>query len=101
MNESTDVGQDDVFAMLLREVAEEDAPRRLAVVEECGEGELRAAGYGLAFADRVEVDSVEGGFRLSSESAESARVLFEISSRSAGVRQVHLVWLDDATSRQG
>jgi hypothetical protein len=65
-----------------------------AIVEEYGNAEdARVAGYGLAYADRSEVDAVEGGFRLSSESAESARTLFEITSGDQAVRRVHLVWL--------
>jgi hypothetical protein len=57
----------------------------------------------LSYDDRAEVDAVEGGFHLSSESAESARILFEVSARSAGPRRVHLVWLDQAiaVARQG
>ncbi|MFD0200712.1 MULTISPECIES: hypothetical protein [Saccharothrix] len=91
---------DEALTALLHEVAWEAVPRRFAVVEEHGEeGDVRVAGYGLAYADRVDVDAVEGGFRLRSGSAESARVLFEISSRSAGVRRVHLVWLDQVGGR--
>jgi hypothetical protein len=96
---STDV--DRVFTALLREVAWEEAPRLFAIVEEYGEAEdARVAGYGLAYTDRAEVDAVEGGFRLSSESAESARTLFEITSGDEAVRRVHLVWLDDNRLRQ-
>lgn len=82
------------FTALVHEVAQEEAPRLFAIVEEHGEREsVRVAGYGVAFEDRAEVSAVEGGFRLSSRSAENARVLFEISSRSAGTRRAHLVWL--------
>jgi hypothetical protein len=85
------------FAKIMRLVAEEHAPRLFAIVEEYGEQEDgRVAGYGLAYDDRVEVNSVEGGFHLSSESAERARQLFEISSRSRGVRTTHVVWLTRA-----
>ncbi|MFI9005984.1 hypothetical protein ACIGNX_01965 [Actinosynnema sp. NPDC053489] len=84
---------------LMRELAEAEAPRLFALVEEYGEVEgTRVAGYGLAYADRADVNSVEGDFSLHSESAESARTLFEISSRSAGVRQVHVVWLGRTTT---
>lgn len=87
------------FAMLVHEVAHEEAPRLFAIVEEYGEQEsVRVAGYGVAFEDRAEVSSVEGGFHLSSQSAENARTLFEISSRSAGTRRAHVVWLDGAGS---
>jgi hypothetical protein len=87
------------FTRVMHELAAHEAPRLFAIVEEYGEAEdARVAGYGLAYDDRVEVDSVEGGFRLSSGSAERARTLFEISSRSAGTRQAHLVWLDRTTT---
>ncbi|MBB5805375.1 hypothetical protein F4560_005143 [Saccharothrix ecbatanensis] len=99
MNDLAGVGQstnvDRVFTALLHEVAKEEAPRFFAIVEEYGNAEdARVAGYGLAYADRAEVDAVEGGFRLSSESAESARTLFEITSGDEAVRRVHLVWLN-------
>jgi hypothetical protein len=88
------------FTAVLHELAREEAPRLFAVVEEYGEGEdVRVAGYGLAYPDRAEVGSVEGGFYLNSENAESARVVFEISSRSAGTRRAHLVWLDATAAR--
>lgn len=90
---------DTVVAALVREVAMEDAPRPFAIVEEYGEGEdARAAGYGFAHDDHADVTSVEGDFHLSAESAENARALFEISSRSTGVRRVHVVWLDEAAA---
>lgn len=84
---------------LMRELAVAEAPRLFALMAEYGEGEdARVAGYGLAYADRADVNSVEGDFQLHSQSAESARTLFEISSKSAGVRQVHVVWLDQTTT---
>lgn len=90
---------DVVFTALLQEVAREEAPRMFAIVEEYGEREdARVAGYGLAYAERAEVDSVEGDFRLSSENPESARALFEISSGDDAVRRVHVVWLDETTT---
>ncbi|WP_447006563.1 hypothetical protein ACRAKI_08840 [Saccharothrix isguenensis] len=77
----------------MHQLAVSEAPRLFGIVEEYGEAEdARVAGYGLAYADRAEVDGVEGGFRLSSESAESARVFFEISSRSSGTQRTHVVW---------
>ncbi|WP_202919165.1 hypothetical protein [Saccharothrix deserti] len=86
-------------AALVHELAADEAPRLFAIVEEYGEREgARVAGYGVAFEDRAEVDSVEGGFHLSSESAERARTLFEISSRSTGTRRAHLVWPDETTT---
>jgi hypothetical protein len=99
VNELVGVGQipeaDEPFAGLLLDVASDEAPRLFAIMEEYGEQEdVRAAGYGLAFDDRVEVDAVEGGFRLSSESVERALTLFAISTRDESVRRLHLVWLD-------
>jgi hypothetical protein len=87
------------FDALVLELAVAEAPRLFAIVEEYGEAEdARVAGYGLAYPDRAEVGSVEGGFRLSSESAESARMVFEISSRSAGTRRAHVVWLGETAA---
>ncbi|ROP39000.1 hypothetical protein [Saccharothrix texasensis] len=84
------------FAGLMRELAVVEAPRLFALVEEYGEAEdARVAGYGLAYEDRADVNSVEGDFQLHSQSAESARMLFEISSRSTGVQRVHVVWVDE------
>jgi hypothetical protein len=89
-----DIDVDVVFATLLREVADEDAPRLFALVEEYGDADdARVAGYGLAYGDRADIASVEGDFRLRSDSAESARTLFEIASGDVEVRRVHLVWL--------
>ena len=88
---STEAG----FATRLREVAREGAPRLFALVEEYGEAQdARVAGYGLAYENRADVTSVEGDFRLRSENAENAGVLFGISSASAGVRRVHVAWLN-------
>ncbi len=98
MNESeiertTDM--DSVFAALLREVAHEGAPRLFAIVEEYGEqDDARVAGYGLAYNDRADVNSVGGDFRLNSQSPESALSLFEISTGDKDVKRLHLVWLD-------
>lgn len=78
----------------LLDVALEDAPRLFAIVEDRGDRSARVAGYGLAFGDRIEVDSVEGDFHLSAESAESALAVFEVSTDPSDVRRVHLVWLD-------
>jgi hypothetical protein len=83
------------FTRLMRELAVAEAPRLFALVEEYGEAEdARIAGYGLAYANRADVNSVEGDFHLDSQSPERARALFEISSRSTGMRRVHVVWLD-------
>ncbi|MFI9010286.1 hypothetical protein ACIGNX_23935 [Actinosynnema sp. NPDC053489] len=85
---STEKGEDP-----MRSIAEKRAPRLFAIVEERGKREgSRVAGYGLAYADHVDVNSVEGDFHLMSQSPERARQLFEISARSRGVR-THLVWL--------
>ncbi|GAB2999407.1 hypothetical protein [Saccharothrix stipae] len=88
-------GQEE-FADVMRELAEQEAPRLFALVEEYGDRvDARVAAYGLAYPDRADVNSVEGDFSLRSQSPENARKLFEISSRSRGVR-VHVVWLDGA-----
>ena len=82
------------FADVMRELAEQEAPRLFALVEEYGDrADAGVAGYGLAYPDRADVNSVEGDFPVRSQSPENARKLFEISSRSRGVR-VHVVWLD-------
>ncbi|GAB2957597.1 hypothetical protein [Saccharothrix stipae] len=87
------------FARLMYRLATDQAPRLFAIVEEYGEAEdARVAGYGLAYEGRADVNSVEGDFVLNSPSPEAARALFEVSSRSAGVRRVHVVWLDEAAS---
>ncbi|MBW4719656.1 hypothetical protein [Saccharothrix obliqua] len=84
------------FADVVRQLAEEAAPRLFALVEEYGDrAEARVAGYGMAFPDRADVNSVEGDFPLRSQNPESARQVFEVSSRSRGVR-VHVVWLNDS-----
>jgi hypothetical protein len=75
--------------------------RLFAIVEEYGEAEdARVAGYGLAYEDRTEVNSVEGDFHLASQSPEHARTLFEVSSKSAGVRRANVIWLNETRSTQ-
>ncbi|GGP46240.1 hypothetical protein GCM10010185_17370 [Saccharothrix coeruleofusca] len=87
------------FAHIMRVMAEDQAPRLFAIVEEHGErAGGRVAGYGLAYGDRVEVNSVEGGFHLISRSAERACQLFEISAGARGAR-THLVWLRTGGTR--
>ncbi|XVS64666.1 hypothetical protein ACQPYE_00965 [Actinosynnema sp. CA-299493] len=87
------------FADVMRELAEQETPRLFALVEEYGDrADARVAGYGLAYPDRADVNSVEGDFPLRSQSPENARKLFEVSSRSRGVR-VHVVWLDGSDGR--
>jgi hypothetical protein len=99
VNEPAGQTTNPIFTALLHDVAREEAPRLFAIVEEYGEAEdARVAGYGLAYADRAEVNSVEGDFHLNSGSAESARTVFDISSRSTGTRRVHVVWLDESTT---
>jgi hypothetical protein len=86
---------DEAFVRFLSGVARDEAPRLFAIVEEHGEREdARVAGYGLAFADRADVNSVEGDFHLNSQSAETALRVFDISTGDEGVRRLHLVWLD-------
>lgn len=80
----------------MHDIAREEAPRLFAIVEEHDDPkDIRVAGYGLAYHDRADVNSVEGDFRLASQSPEHARSLFEISSRSAGAPRVHVIWLDE------
>ncbi len=87
------------FAEPVHEVAHEEAPRLFAIVEEHGEREsVRVAGVRRRVRGRAEVSAVEGGFRLSSQSPETARTSFESSSRSAGTRRAHVGWLDGARS---
>jgi hypothetical protein len=77
------------------DVARTDAPRVFAIVEEWGDQHAaRVAGYGLAFDGRADVNSVEGDFRLSSESAESVLAVFGVSTGPADVQRLHVVWLD-------
>ena len=86
----------DEFTNVMRLIAKEEAPRLFAVVEEYGEREdCRVAGFGLAYADHADVNSVEGDFHLVSENPERVRQLIELSASSRGVR-THLVWLSDA-----
>jgi hypothetical protein len=82
---------DQDFTALLHDAARQEAPGVFALVEEYERQEVRVAGYGLAYADRAESNSVEGDFRLNSECPDNARALYEASGR--GVRRVHLVWL--------
>ncbi|MEV8440146.1 hypothetical protein AB0425_22440 [Actinosynnema sp. NPDC051121] len=83
------------FTALLHETAHREAPRVFALVEEYERQEVRVAGYGLAYGDRAESNSVEGDFRLLSDCPDNARALYEASGR--GVRRVHLVWLATRT----
>ncbi|MCE6997765.1 hypothetical protein LZG04_23610 [Saccharothrix sp. S26] len=85
----------------MHELAIGAAPRLFAIVEQYDDPkEIRVAGYGLAYEDRAEVNSVEGDFRLTSDSSDHARTVFEISSKSAGVRRAHVIWLDGTRSTQ-
>ena len=85
----------DAFDSHMLDVARADAPRVFAIVEEKGDQHAaRVAGYGLAFDCRADVNSVEGDFRLSSGSAESALAVFGVSTGLADVRRLHVVWLD-------
>ncbi|MEU4740668.1 hypothetical protein AB0G02_09385 [Actinosynnema sp. NPDC023658] len=87
------------FGDHMLDIAREEAPRTFAIVEEWGDQHaVRVAGYGLAFDDRVDVNSVEGDFRLSSQSPESALAMFGVSTGLADIKQLHLVWLDGALS---
>ncbi|ONI86704.1 hypothetical protein ALI22I_24080 [Saccharothrix sp. ALI-22-I] len=89
---------DEEFTEFIGELAREGAPQPFAIVEEYGERDYaRVAGYGLAYDDRADVNSVEGDFRLVSDSVERALMTFEISTGDAEVRQLHVVWLNGSS----
>ncbi|MEU4447773.1 hypothetical protein AB0K14_12690 [Actinosynnema sp. NPDC050801] len=100
MNELAEVSLTrEAFERHMLNLASEDAPRVFAIVEEWGDQHAaRVAGYGLAFDSRADVNSVEGDFRLSAQSPETALAVFAVSTGLADIKQLHLVWLDGATS---
>ncbi len=74
MNGVVEAGQgtDEEFAGFVVGLAQDVAPRLFAIVEEYGEREdAEVAAYGLAFADHADVNSVEGDFRLRSQSRKA------------------------------
>lgn len=80
----------------MHEIARREAPRLSAIVEQYDDPkDIRIGGYGLACDDRADVNAIEGDFRLTSDSPEHARTLFEISSKSTGVRRAHVIWLNE------
>ncbi|WP_141978384.1 hypothetical protein [Saccharothrix saharensis] len=67
--------------MNAHEIARQEAPRLFAIVEEYEDPkDVRVAGYGVAYDDRADANSVEVDFRLTSDSPNHARTVFEISS---------------------
>lgn len=70
------------FAELLEGIVADGAPRVFAIVEEYGERvDGHIAAWGMAFDDRAEVISVQGGLRMSTRSAESALRGFGFGTR--------------------
>lgn len=64
---------EETFAEILESMVADEAPRLFAIVEEYGERvDGFIAAWGMAFEDRAEVVSVQGGLRMSTRSAESA-----------------------------
>ncbi|MEV0679347.1 hypothetical protein AB0I60_22775 [Actinosynnema sp. NPDC050436] len=83
-------------AQSLAALAAEGAPRLFAVAVEYegGEGACIAA-YGLAFADRAEIVSTEGGFTATLCEPENALRLFT----EQGETIPHLLWLPPTQQR--
>ncbi len=82
------------FAEEVRELVAADAPPMFALVEEYGERvDGRIVAWGIAFADHVDVFSVNGIRRASLPSVERAHKAF---SRR---RKIRLVWTSPATPR--
>lgn len=83
------------FAQEVRELVADEAPRVFALVEEYGE---RVDGWivawGMAFDDRVEVISANGGLRMTFNSGERAQRAF---SRR---RKIRLVWTSPTATRR-
>ncbi|MBB5954155.1 hypothetical protein FHS29_000725 [Saccharothrix tamanrassetensis] len=80
------------FAAILRDLVTRDAPRVFAIVEEYRVREdAWIAAWGIDLGDHAEVLCVEGGFRLSTETPETALRLFSLAEDVTP----HLVWLPD------
>ncbi|CCH31605.1 hypothetical protein ABZ816_04925 [Actinosynnema sp. NPDC047251] len=85
------------FAQFLAALAVEEAPRLFAVAVEYDDREdTYIAAYGLAFADRSEVVSTEGGFYATLQKPENALVFFT----EQGEATPHLLWLPPAQERR-
>ncbi|MEU4803735.1 hypothetical protein [Actinosynnema sp. NPDC023587] len=95
---TTDAPPDDAgFARFLAALAVEEAPRLFAVAVEYDDREdTHIAAYGLAFVDRSEVVSVEGGFFATLQKPESALLFFT----EQGAATPHLLWLPSARERR-
>ncbi|WP_433273127.1 hypothetical protein ACQPZF_18210 [Actinosynnema sp. CS-041913] len=86
------------FASVLRELVTRDAPRVFAIVEEYRVREdAWVAAWGIDLGDRAEVLCVEGGFRLSTESPDTALRLFSLTEDVTA----HLVWVPEVTADGG
>lgn len=80
------------FAELMAEMVTDDAPKVFAVVEEYGNRfDARIAGWGLAYADHVDVIGVDGGVHLGAPGPETVLRRF---GRRAMVT-AHTVWPGD------
>lgn len=90
MGQLAPVGSEEEYAVLVREMVDDFAPRAFALVEERGE---RADGWivawGLAFEDHAQVVDDKGRPWGACASAESAQALFARMRRAGNVR---LVW---------
>lgn len=83
------------FAELLAGMVADNAPRLFAVVREYGvrvDGTI--AGWGLAFEDRVEVVSTDGGLRMRTASTQRAVQCFGFGTHITP----RLVWFDPAAA---
>jgi hypothetical protein len=77
------------FAAILEQMVADEAPRLFAVVQEYGDRvDGRIAAWGMAFADHVEVISVERTRRMSLRTPENALRLFRFGSHI----RARLVW---------
>jgi hypothetical protein len=77
------------FAELMAEMVTDDAPRVFAVVEELGTRvDARVAGWGLAYADHVDVIGVDGGVHLGAAGPENILRRFGRRARITA----HIVW---------
>ncbi|MDV6011202.1 hypothetical protein F8178_01680 [Haloechinothrix sp. LS1_15] len=79
------------FAEILASIVADEAPRLFAVVEEYGRRvDARIAGWGLAFAERAEVVSIDGALRMKLNTPEEALRGFGFGSHITA----RLVWFD-------
>ncbi|RKT89278.1 hypothetical protein SAMN05421805_11428 [Saccharopolyspora antimicrobica] len=89
---------DEQFGVILEGLVADEAPRLFAVVQEYGDRvDCRIAAWGMAFADRVEVASVEGGLRMALSAPESALPGFNVGSHV----RARLVWFKPGAIADG